>query len=307
MFRDLNDIRLFAEVARQGAVTRGATALGMPTATVSRRLAAIEREVGERLIERNARHFQLTDTGHAYLAAALRVLEDLDAASAEVSRIVGVPAGPLRMAAPTDFATGFLAEPVAAFAARFPGISVTLDLSPRRVDLIDENVDVAIRMGRLSDSRLVSKRLLTLTRGLYAGPGYLQANAAPEHPEQLIANRLVMLEADLAQRAITLTSENDTCTVSIDASLRVNSVAMLRELTVANAGISLLPDALVSRELADARVVRVLPRWQAPPIEAHLLYRSRALLPQRVRLMVEHLSQWFAGGLEPRAGRRPTP
>jgi DNA-binding transcriptional LysR family regulator len=293
MFRDLNDIRLFAEVARHGAVTRGAEALGMPVATVSRRLAALEREVGERLIERNARRFRLTDTGVAYLTAATRVLEDLDAASSEMSRIVGTPSGQLHIAAPPDFATFFLSAPVADFCERYPAITVSMDLSPRRVDLINEGFDLAVRMGRLLDSRLVSRRLTRLERGLYVGRDHLERHGAPQRPEDLDSGRLLLLESDFAQGELTLRRGGELRAFEVQSHLNVNSVAMLRELTLVGAGIALLPGALVARELAEGSVVHLLPDWQATPIEAHLLYRGRALLPQRVRLMVEHLGAWF--------------
>ena len=145
MFADLNDIRLFVTVVRQGAVTRGAAALGMPQATVSRRLAALEREVGARLIERNSRRFDLTQAGRAYHAAASRVMDDLESASAEVAGLASRPVGRLRIAAPPDFATAFLAEPIASFMTTYPDITVDLDLSPRRVDLVDDDFDLARR------------------------------------------------------------------------------------------------------------------------------------------------------------------
>lgn len=252
MFRNLNDIRLFAEVVRRGAVTRGAEALGMPAATVSRRLAALEREVGERLIERNARHFRLTDTGAAYLAAATRVLEDLEAASAEVSRVVGTPSGALRIAAAPDFATFFLSAPIAAFRDRYPAITVSMDLSPRRVDLIDEGFDLAVRMGRLQDSRLVSRRLTRLERGLYAGRDYLERYGTPQSPEELDSGRLMMLDSDLSQGELSLRRGDVQRAFSVQGHLHVNSVAMLRELTLVGAGIALLPSALLARERAEA-------------------------------------------------------
>lgn len=299
MFKDLNDIRLFVEVVKQGAVTRGAEALGMPAATVSRRLAALEREVGERLIERNARRFHLTETGKSYLAAAARVIEDLEFASAEVSRVTGTPAGPLRLSAPPDFATFFLAEPIAAFCARYPAITVAMDLSPRRVDLIEEDFDVAIRMGRLQDSRLVSRPLTALPRSLYASHRHAELHPLPVVPADLDADRMVVLDAYLAQREIVLqrrSAPDEQRALAIDGHLRVNSIAMLRQLVIAGAGIALIPDALMHDEVLAGRAIRILPDWQASPIEAHLLYRGRALLPQRVRLMVEHLVAWFADG-----------
>ncbi len=292
MFNDLNDIRLFAEVVRRGAVTRGAAALAMPPATVSRRLAALEREVGARLVERSARRFELTDAGRAYYAAAARVLEDVELASAEVSGIAGKPSGQLRVAAPSDFAIAFLAGPITSFTARYPDITISLDLSPRRVDLVDEGFDLAIRMGELKDSQLVSRKLTTLERSLYASPAYLAESGLPDRPEAILRCRVVTLEAYGSYSELMLQRVDRPAVkraVTVEGHITVNSMTMLRQLLLAGAGIALVPDRLIAGDVKAGRAVAVLPDWQAPPVEAHLLFRSRALLPQRVRLFIDHL------------------
>ncbi len=296
MFKDLNDILLFATVVRQGAVTRGAEALDMPAATVSRRLAALEREVGARLIERSSRRFQLTDAGQAYYTAASRVIEDLESASAEVSGLVSRPAGHLRIAAPPDFAMTFLAPAVASFVARHPDITVALDLSPRRVDLIDEGFDLALRMGALEDSRLVSRRLTTLRRSMFASAAYAAAHPLPAEPEQLTRGRMVSL-GTYAEYGTLVLSRRDRPSVkravTVEGQTTVNSLGMVRQLLLAGAGIGMLPDLFVQDDLKAKRVVRVLPLWEAPPVDAHVLVRTRTLLPHRVRLFLDHLVSHF--------------
>jgi DNA-binding transcriptional LysR family regulator len=297
VFNDLNDIRLLAEVVRKGAVTRGAAALGMPAATVSRRLTALEREVGARLIERSSRRFELTDAGRVYYAAAARVLEDLGAATAAVAGVVQSPVGHLRIAAPPDFATAFLAVPMASFVQAYPEITVSMDLSPKRVDLIDDGFDLAVRMGALEDSRLVSRRLVTLSRGLYASPKYAKTQALPEDPAGILRCRMVTLDAYAQHGELSLartTRPSVWRTVTVEGHVNVNSMTMLRQLLLAGAGIGLVPDRLIEPDVRVGRAVRVLPEWQAPALDAHVLYRGRALLPQRVRLLLEHLLAHFA-------------
>ena len=294
MFSDLNDIRLFAEVVRRGAVTRGAIALAMPPATVSRRLAALEREVGARLIERSSRRFELTDAGRAYYAIAARVLEDVELASAEVSGLAGKPAGQLRVAAPSDFAIAFMAAPITTFAARYPEIAISLDLSPRRVDLVDEGFDLAVRMGELKDSRLVSRKLATLGRSLYASLQYLAESGVPSRPEAILRCRVVTLEAYGSYSELSLQRVGRPSVrraVPVEGHITVNSMTMLRQLLLAGAGIALVPDRLMDGDVRAGKAVAVLPGWQAPPVDAHLVFRSRALLPQRVRLFIDHLVQ----------------
>jgi DNA-binding transcriptional LysR family regulator len=292
VFKNLNDIRLFAEVVRHGAVTRGAVALGLPAATVSRRLAALEHDVGLRLIERHARRFELTEAGRAYDAAARRALEEIDQAAAEVSSLPSRPAGHLRVAAPPDFATFFMARALANFAAQYPDVTVSLDVASRRVSLVDEGFDVAVRVGALADSRLVSRRLMTLTRSLYASPAYLAQAPRVLRPSDLAQCRLVTLNADATVGEVVLQRKGraaQTRSLSVHGHINVNSMPMLRQLLLMGAGVGLVPDRLVEEELHDARLQRVLPAWQAPPVDAHVVYRSRTLLPKRVRLFVEHL------------------
>ena len=299
MFKDLNDIRLLVAVARAGTLTRGAAALHMPVATASRRLAALEREIGARLIERHARRFSLTDLGQTYLAVAQRALEEIDRASEEVAGLSTRPGGHLRIAAPADFATAFLAEPVASFAQQYPDITLSLELAARRVSLIEEGFDVAIRMGTLPDSMLTARHLIALTRGLYASPAYAQRTTLPSNPKELGRCCVVSLQAYLSEGQLTLHRIERPATahtVAADARITVNSMAMLRQLLLAGAGIALVPDRLMQVEVKLGRAVRILPEWQAPAVHAHLLYRSRLLLPPRVRLFVDHLTAAFPAG-----------
>jgi DNA-binding transcriptional LysR family regulator len=297
MFKDLNDIRLFASVARHTSITRGAQALQMPAATVSRRLTALERELGQRLVERSSRRFVLTETGQAYYTAATRVLDDLQQASTQMAGLTRSPAGHVRMAAPPDFASFFLAPALAYFSMRYPDISLALDLSPRRVDLVDDGFDVVLRMSALDDSRWVSRKLTTLTRSVYASKSCAKRHPAPQTPEDLATCRRVSLAAG-AEAGEWVLQRNDRPSVkrsvNAPAPISVNSVALLRQLVVAGAGFGLVPDALMAADLKAGRVLAVLPGWQAPPVDAHLLFRARALLPQRVRLLVDHLLAAFA-------------
>lgn len=292
MFNDLNDIRLFAQVVRQGSVTKGAAALGMPTATVSRRLSSLEQEVGARLVERDARRFELTEAGRAYYEAATRLVDELEAAAAAVSGVAAKPSGAIRLSAPPDFSVAFLSEPLARFAEAHPDIHLDIELSTRRVDLIDEGFDLAVRMGPLTDARLVCRLLTSLPRRLYASPEYVRRKGLPSSPDELDAHRYLALSAE-AGAAINLTDGKRAVQVTPAPRLTVNAMPMLRQLLSMGAGIALVPDALVREEVKAGRLQCALPMWTASDIEAHLLYRSRTLLPQRVRLLVDHLVSAF--------------
>jgi DNA-binding transcriptional LysR family regulator len=291
MFKDLNDIRLFAAVAKAGSVTQGAAQLGTPVATVSRRLSALEQEVGARLIERSARHFKLTELGQIYVAAAARIVEDINNAGSDVAELAGEMRGPIRISATAEFSSFFLAEPIAQFSKTYPDISISMDLSPRLVNLIDEGFDLAIRIGELNDSRLIARKLITLGRSLYASREYMHFGNIPQSIDALSEARLVTVtnggETTMTMQRVARPSVQRT--ISIRSSIHVNSVAMLTQLVIAGAGIGRLPDILAAEALAHGKLVRVLPEWQAPLVDAHLLYPSRTLLPRRVRTLIEHL------------------
>ena len=169
-----NDLLLFARVVDEHSFTRAAERLGLPKSTVSRRVSALEAQLGERLLLRTTRQLTLTDFGHSVLEHAHQIASEVDAASLLAQHRQVQPSGRLRVSMPADFATNVLAPMLATFVQKYPAISLELDLTPRRVDLIGENFDVAIRMGDLpDDSTLAARRLATFTAGLYASPRYL--------------------------------------------------------------------------------------------------------------------------------------
>ena len=296
MFNDLNDIRLFTAVAQAGAVTKGAALLGTPAATVSRRLTALELEIGARLIERSARHFKLTELGQKYFAASIRIVEDINNARANVTELAGEMRGPIRISATAEFSSYFLAEPIARFSMSYPDISISMDLSPRLVNLIDESFDLAVRIGELVDSRLVARKLVTLGASLYASHEYANLWPMPQTIDALAEARLVTVTGGGAPSMTTpsltmhrVSRPSVQRTISVRSPIQVNSVALLTQLVIAGAGIGRLPDILAAEPLANGKLVRVLPDWQAPLMDAHLLYPSRTLLPRRVRILIEHL------------------
>jgi DNA-binding transcriptional LysR family regulator len=296
MFDDLNDIRLLVEVVRKGAVTKGAAALGIPAATASRKLALLEKQLGARLLERTARHFQLTDIGQAYYAAALRVLEDIEQASAALSGLNTTPGGHLHIAAPPDFATFFMAPAIASFSAKYPDVHISIQLSSKRVDLLEEGFDVAVRMGTLKDSNLVSRHLITLTRSFYASKAYVAKNGILKNPDEVASATNIILEAYSGYAEIMLQRVDKPSikqAIHADGQIRLNSLTMLRQLLLAGAGIGLVPDRLMDEDVREGRMINILPGWRAPDIDARLLYRHRTLVPQTVRLFVEHLVQSF--------------
>ncbi|MFL6625396.1 MAG: LysR family transcriptional regulator, partial [Vitreoscilla sp.] len=194
MSPDADDLLLFARVAESGSFSRAAERVQLPKSTVSRRIAALEKRLGERLLQRTTRKLVITEFGQGVLDHARAMSEEVDAALAFALSRQARPSGRLRVSMPGDFASNALERSLAQFIRDFPQVSLELDLSPRRVDLIGENFDLAIRMGTLpDDSQLAARRLAVFTTGLYAAPSLLREHGEPLAPEALHTMPALML------------------------------------------------------------------------------------------------------------------
>ena len=182
-----NDLLLFARVVDEGSFSRAGERLGLPKSTVSRRVAHLESQLGERLLLRTTRKTKLTDLGHALLAHARQVADEADAAVALAQHRQVEPSGRLRVSMPGDIAIEVLSGVLSDFVARYPAIALEIDLSPRRVDLIGEGYDLAVRMGELADdATLAARPLAELSQGLYAAPAYQARHGRPAAPHPAV-------------------------------------------------------------------------------------------------------------------------
>lgn len=290
MIDDLNDMLIFAEVVRSGSITRAGERLDLPKATVSRRLARLETRLGTRLLNKTTRRLEMTEVGEAYYERCLPILEEVEETRDFASQLSSRPRGRLRITAPADFAMQWLAPPLATFCAAYPEITLDVDLSSRQVDLIGERVDVAIRAGQLSDSTLVARPFLTLTRSLYASPLYLAETGMPQHPDELASHRFVILQG--ARRLFntdTLGKGRQHVDITMHGAVQVNSMGMVKEMALAGAGIAALTDTLAEPSAAIGRLVKVLPDWTLTASPVHLVTPSRRFLPRKTQAFIEHM------------------
>ena len=193
---DPNDLLVFARVVAEGSLTAAADKLGLPKSTVSRRLSRLEELLGERLLLRTTRRLNITEFGAALLDHARQLESEVEAVAALAESRQARPSGRLRVSMPSDFANLLLTDMLAAFAALHPAVTLELDLSPRRVDLLGENFDLAIRLGDLPDDALLAaRRLAVFPWGLYAAPAYLAEHGEPRAPDDLHRHRALRLLA----------------------------------------------------------------------------------------------------------------
>lgn len=288
---DPNDLLIFASVAELGSFSRAAEKLGWPKSTVSRRLAALEQRLGERVLLRTTRRQTLTEFGRELLEHARQVAQEVDAVAALSERRQAAPSGRLRVSMPSDVANLLLTESLAAFAALYPGITLEIDLSPRRVDLLGEGFDLALRMGPLADDGLLAaRRLKDLSAGLYASPQYLAEHGQPTHPQELAQHSTVRLLRGNGEPDVWRLSRGDERWEGLPPGrLCANAPELLIGLARAGAGIVAVPDHFAQPEVRQGQLRRVLPDWCLPSQIASAVFPGRKLMPAKTRVFIDML------------------
>ncbi len=297
MTLDPNDLLLFARIAEAGSLSAAALRLALPKSTVSRRLAALEAQLGERLIQRTTRRLTLTDIGHAVLEHARQVVDETEAAAALAQHRQAQPSGRLRISMPADFATTVLGPLLARFVQDHPAIALELDLSPRRVDLIGENFDLALRMGELADdATLAARRIATFSNGLYASPAYLKRRGRPRDPDELLAHDTLRILTRSGEPAPWILSRGgERCELAPPARATANAPDLLTLLARQGAGITAVADHFAEPHVLAGELVPVLPEWDLPGAPAWAVFPGRRLMPARTRVFLDALAAEFVG------------
>jgi DNA-binding transcriptional LysR family regulator len=287
------DMRFFIEALRLGSLTKAAMQLGVTKSSGSRRIARIEAELGVQLIKRSTRKLHPTEIGKAYFERCVRVLDEVAAAEQMIGEQRRSPSGLLRVAIPAELGALRYAAWFTEFVERHPDIRMEIHAGPgsRLVDLIASDVDAWIKTGEVPDSGLIIRRLGRLTRSVYASPAYLARHRAPEHPDDLDAHNCLLLgDQPHSNESWTFTQASEQLTPGVSGNTWANSLAVLRQLTLAGLGLALLPDVQAQRDVDRQTLVKVMHDWAPEAIEVNLLMPHRALLPARARAFVDFVT-----------------
>lgn len=282
----LNDMALFVEVARARSFRKAAEALGMPNSTLSRRISELEKAIGLRLLHRTTRKIELTEAGQLYYERSKLIVDEARLAHEELGEMLEQATGVLRVSLPVDFATLYLTPIIVDFAQQHPGITFEFDLTPRRVDLVAEPFDVAIRMGELENSSLIARLIGRHSLHLYASPGYLKEGGEPTTPADLVTHECLCM---LRIPTLTLHKGSNVADVSAQGRFTLNSMGMIGALAVTHQGIALLPEKIVAGDLASGRLQRILPDWAGASVSIYVVTETR-LIPAKTQRFVEFLS-----------------
>lgn len=300
-----NDLFIFARVVESGSFSRAAERMGLPKSTISRRIAILEEQLGERLLLRTTRRLNLTEFGEHLLEHARQLAEEVAAVKALAEHRQARPSGRLRVSMPSDFASQLLPEMLHAFAVLHPEVSLDLDLSQRRVDILGENFDLVIRLGELPDDALLAaRRIAVFSMGLYASPRYLAERGAPDSPGELAGHDILSLPGSRRGKAVwTLHHGKEQREEVLSARFVANSPELLNNLARIGGGIAALPDYFAKPYCQRAELRRILPEWSLPSHTAWAVFPGRRLMPAKTRAFIEMLDTALAGTNGPATGR----
>jgi molybdate transport repressor ModE-like protein len=288
------EMALFVQVAETGSLSRAAEELGLSNAAASRHLSALEERLGARLVERNTRRLYLTEPGQEFLRRSRAILAELQEAESAVNASTVNPTGTLRVTASLSFSMQHIAPLLPEYTRRYPNVTVQVEAANRYLDLIDNNIDVAIRTREFEpDSNITIRRLAETRRILAASPGYLSRAGTPRELKDLAKHALLVYTHANNPHELRFTRDSETSTVSIKGVLESNDGQVLRAAALEGLGILVQPTYILYDDIVAGRLVPVLDAWDLPRLTVNLAYPSRKHLTAKVRTFIDFMAEHF--------------
>lgn len=290
----LSEIQFFVQVAESGGIGVAADRLGVAKSAVSRRLKDLEGRLGVRLVNRTTRQLSLTEAGQSYYERVSRILADLEEADQNAAAVHGALTGRLKVAGPQSFGVQHLMPAITSFLDRNPGVSIEMDVNDRRVDLINEGFDLAVRIGELEDSSLIARRLAPVRNLVCASPSYIKSHGVPQHPNDLV-NHTYLRYANVPERRIFswFDETGREHAVTPKARLVANNGEILQSAAESGLGIISQPTFLIYRAVEQGRLVPILTHVEWWQLGAYAVYPPGRHLSAKVRVFVDHLASYF--------------
>jgi DNA-binding transcriptional LysR family regulator len=291
MSRDLNDTLVFVKVVETGSFISAAKALRLPKTTVSRKVQDLETRLGAQLLHRTTRKLGLTEAGNVYFEHCQRIARELDEAESAVGQLQSGPRGWLRITAPYSLGTTWIAPLLGEFQARHPEVRVEMVLNNDKLDLIEKEIDVALRIGHLPDSNLVARKLAVLHTSVYASPSYIERFGEPLHPDDLQHHRVLYMQKGLSTSGFAWklndgTTEGD---YPVDPVLMANDPVALRGALLCGEGLMFTGDAMVRAYVEHGLLQRVLASWRGPDYDLNAVFPRGQVQSPKVRAFVDFL------------------
>lgn len=291
MFKQLQDMALFALVAETGSFTGAAKRAGLPKSSVSQRVSQLEQGLGIRLLNRTTRQLNLTFAGERYLVHCQEMLLASERADQAIQRLKDNPSGRLRITSPAGLGATLLARMNAEFSKRYPDVSLEVSVSDQLIDLVHEGFDVALRSGKPQDSSLIGRSLGEGPRYLLASPDYLAQHPPLTSPQQLEVHRCI---GHQAWKEWVLRKGDHYHRWMLPPAHHTDNLLYARECAIAGAGITLLPAFMSHDEVRQGQLVRVLPEWEAESNSLYLVYPSRKLNSPALACFIDFMINDYA-------------
>lgn len=285
------DLYVFIKVVERGSFIRASELLDMPTSTVSRKVMQLEKNVGYRLMHRSSRKIVLTEAGEKFYNRCQPLYTELEHTAVQLDDELADPRGLLRVTAPVSLTNDLMADWFFQFMEQFPRIQLELIIVNRNIDLVEEGVDVAFRIGDIRLTNWISRRLMESSFSLCASEEYLRRRGVPQHPEELYQHTLIVPR----RTPVWYFEGADGEEVQVDgaARLKVDELKLAARAAEAGLGIVNLPDYVLAEALREGRLTRLMLQWKSRSREVHMLYPDRQYIPGKVRLFIEFIMSRF--------------
>jgi len=300
---DLNAMLMFREVARTQSFTAAALSLRQPKSTVSRAITALEKRLGVTLLERTTRRVALTEAGELYLESCERVVDELEHADRAVGALVAAPRGILRVAVPGPFGRTMLAPLLGSFLRQYPELRLHMQFLELDRAAVARNVDVAIRLGPLTDSSLYVRPLMQVRLGLYASREYVKQQGLPDRPADLASHKCISTSEPRDRCTWRLRRGREVREVSLEPRVAVPDPPTAYHLLMAGVGCAMLAQSIMVPDVKSGRLVRLLPEWEPEPVQLCAVYSARMDSSPKVRVFLQFLRERLGPELPP--GMRP--
>ncbi|QYJ86606.1 LysR family transcriptional regulator [Shewanella mesophila] len=284
---DLNRIQMFAQVVEKGSFTAAAKAMGLTKATVSRKIAELETDSGVQLLYRTTRALKLTEAGSIYYNKIQRILADLQSAEDQLSASQQTIKGNLRIVCPIELGQLFFGRIFARFLEAYPDMTIEAELTNRKVDVIEEGIDILFQVTDINDSRLQSYNILHTAKALMASPDYLARYGTPTSPYDLTNHRAIRLKSTHIDGSWTLFDGKQWIDFEPRAQLTVNNVTLAREAAIEGLGIATVPNLVAQNALSEGLLVQLLDDFPMAQTKVSMSFPRRAYLPQKYRTFIE--------------------
>lgn len=285
----INNIEIFVKIAEHKSFSTAAELLRLPKSTVSRRIALMEESLEVKLINRTTRHLSLTAIGQAYYEKCLRVLEQLDDAHNVIRGSQAQPTGRLRITMPYELGLFFMPDAINGFLKAFPTISLEVELANRMVDIVEEGIDVALRIGQLSDSSLTQVKFGTMRAGIYASPDFLKNRTVPKHPSELPLEECLQFRPARVSSWVFHDKNNIMIEVIPRGRLIANSMKYICEAAVSALGIGAINTVVATPYVQRQKLIEILSDYKLSFVNIYAVYPSRKFLSPNVRVFIDYI------------------